>query len=463
MKSLLIIFIGAIVVLFTGIKKPEKKSIGLAIAFLVMALALIPFDMMGKLPWNFEIKYAPINMVAFDISARAFSGVLILGTIFILGLFSGSDRKGSDLIGLVMFSLCGAILMTSFTNLIMMFLGIEALSIPLYVLAGSKKSDLRSNEAAIKYFLMGAFSTAIFLMGCAFLYGSSKGFDAFSLHDMSAFVGHNHMSPPLFTVGISLVLIGLAFKVSAFPFHFWSPDVYEGSPNRTTVFMAVIVKIAAIAAFYRFFPLIIGEAQAVTWGTILACISACTILVGNIGALRQKSVKRLLAYSGIAQAGYLLMGILIAPEKGFQALWIYSLGYVSANVIVFYLFNKVSAGGDETFAAFRGLGRNNKGAALVLCLSMLSLAGIPLTAGFAGKYLLFSSAFSDYIYLVIIALIGSAISIGYYFRIFKEAILMDGEARVQMRIVDILLLGLAVTMILGVGILPGFVIQILQF
>jgi NADH-quinone oxidoreductase subunit N len=460
MKSLLVIFLGAILVLFFGLGKKESKTLPLVIAILLVALALIPMDMMGLLPWAFEMKYVPMDMVFFEKQSLALSGILILSALFVVALFGRKETAGADLLGLLLFSLCGAILMTAFTNLIMLFIGLEALSIPLYVLAGSRKSDIRGNEAAIKYFLMGAFSTAVFLLGCAFIYGASGGVDLPSIMGLVDKMGHYNTIPSLFGVGMSLVLIGLCFKVSAFPFHFWSPDVYEGSPVRTTVFMATIVKIAALAALYRLFSQMLGQVRLVGWGNMLAVISALTILVGNIGALRQRSVKRTLAYSGIAQAGYMLMAIISYPALGYKGLFVYALAYCSANAIIFYYFSKLSENGNEEFSAFSGLAKNNKTAGFLVALSMLSLAGIPLTAGFAGKYNLFSAAFSDYLWLVLVALLGSAISIAYYFRIFKEVFFSEGTADLKASVLEKSILVLAGLVIAVFGIAPNLLSKI---
>jgi NADH-quinone oxidoreductase subunit N len=253
MKSLLIIFIGAILVLFTGLGKKENRSSILAMGILLLALVFAVLDFGGWAKWDFELKYVPQEMMFFNRISLAFVVILIMAAIFILGLFRQKETVGSDLIGLLMFSLCGGIIMTAFNHLVMLFIGMEALSIPLYVLAASKKSSLKSNEAAIKYFLMGAFSSAVFLLGCAFVYGATGGLDMVSLYFAAEKLVHMGAVSSLLTIGVSLIMIGLCFKVSAVPFHFWSPDVYEGSPNRATVFMSTVVKIAAFAAFSAYY------------------------------------------------------------------------------------------------------------------------------------------------------------------------------------------------------------------
>lgn len=463
MKSLLLIFLGAILVLFVGLGKKENRTLPIVLLLLAGALGLVVMDIMSKTPWSFELKYIPVNMLLFDYFALAFEGILILATFWVLGLFSQKETTGSDLQGLILFSLCGGILLTSFTNMVMLFLGLEALSIPLYVLAGSKKHNLKSNEAAIKYFLMGAFSTVIFLLGCALLYGATGVLDLESLRRSQYMFTHMGSTPALATVGISLILISMCFKVAAVPFHFWSPDVYEGSPNRATVFMAVVVKIAAFAAFFRMFS--IGfQFSPQAWMTTLAVIAAITILVGNIMALRQTNVKRTLAYSSVAHAGYMLLAILARPENGMWALLLYSIAYAAGSTTIFFLFNKVSQNGDESFDAFNGFGKTNRLGGVVLAIAMFSLAGIPLTAGFAGKYSLFSSAFAEHSWVVIVALIGSAISIGYYFRIFKSAFFQPIDTDVscpaiEMTWIEKSILIMVVLTTLVLGIMPSLITQ----
>lgn len=472
MKALMIIFIGAVLVLFTGLGKKENRSSLLAMGVLLVALLFTVLDFGGWAHWDFESKYIPQEMLFFNRISLSFTAILIMAAIFILGLFRQKETVGADLIGLLMFSLCGAIIMVSFNHLVMLFIGMEALSIPLYVLAASNKSSLRSNESAIKYFLMGAFASAIFLLGCAFIYGATGGLDMVSLYFASEKLVHMNAVPSLMTVGVSLVMIGLSFKASAVPFHFWSPDVYEGSPNRATVFMATVVKIAAFAALFRLFSLVLADLKAINWGLLLSVISGLTIIVGNVGALVQKSVKRTLAYSSVAHAGYMMLAIISMPEsmgqfvfpvKGFYGLLIYSVGYVCANVIVFYYFNKVSANGDESFGAFSGLAKNNKFAGIMIAISMFSLAGIPITAGFAGKYTLFTSAFNYAPWLVFIALLGSAISIGYYFRIFKNVFFEEGSANVTANIGEMALILLSAAIIIAVGCIPWLITGINYF
>lgn len=462
MKSLLIIFIGAILVLFFGIKRQERKTLPLAIGILLLSLLFIPLDWMdflNKKTPDWIQHYVPETMLAWDTPALAFSAVLIIACMLVFALFSRNERHGADLLGLMMFSLCGGLLMASFSNLIMLFLGIEVLSIPLYVLAGSRKNDLRSNEAALKYFLMGAFSTAIFLMGCAFTYGAAGSLEIGNISRVTGMMGHMGMKGPIMMAGILFLLAGMLFKVGAFPFHFWSPDVYDGSPNRSTVFMATVAKISAFAAFFRLFQYTFMDVKA-WWGMTLAVASAVTILAGNIAALRQSSMKRTLAYSSVAHAGYMLLAVLATPLDGFWALLVYTLAYAASAATVFYLLDKIAGdNGNFDFDRFNGFGSSNRLASLALIVSMFSMAGIPLTAGFAGKYGLFASALQAYPWLVVIALLGSAVSIAYYFRVFRNAFMTPGAEgrRISIGTGEGIALGLAVMITLLVGLWPSVI------
>lgn len=305
--------------------------------------------------------------------------------------------------------------MFSFTNLTMLFLGIEILSIPLYVLAGSRRDDLNSNEAALKYFLMGAFATGILLFGMALLYGATASFDLLSI---ARAIGNGGAMSGMLKAGILLVIIGLSFKISAVPFHFWAPDVYQGSPNLVTAFMATVVKTAGFAAFYRLFAIAFPAAEGF-WSVPVAAIAALTMTLANLTALFQTDFKRMMAYSSISHAGYLLLAILaIGTEGADRALLFYALTYSLATICAFGAYMVVAeSSGNGSFAAFNGLSNRQPLFAAALAIAMLSLAGIPPTAGFFGKYFLFTAAFAKYPWLIVLAVVNSAISIYYYFKI----------------------------------------------
>jgi NADH-quinone oxidoreductase subunit N len=321
---------------------------------------------------------------------------------------------------LLLFSLVGAIMMVSYDNMLMLFVGIEILSISMYVVAGSDKRNVRSNEAALKYFLMGSFATGILLFGIALVYGATG---AFQLSDIGVGVTNpaNESLRPMLYIGILLILIGIGFKVSAAPFHYWTPDVYEGTPTFFAAFMSTVVKTAGFAAFLKLLVQAFPAAQAFWIPTIVA-MCALTLLIGNVGAVAQQSVKRMLAYSSISHAGYLLIGLVAfnGQLSGLSAngIFFYSLAYSIATVAAFGVLKLVHDQRQrEDYDGLNGLARTNPLLAFVMTIAMLSLAGIPLTGGFFGKFFLFGAAVDNgYIGLVVFAVIMSMVGIYYYLR-----------------------------------------------
>lgn len=413
MTALLVLFATAIIVLFAGLSSNRKTLQPIALIGCLLALG----GVVAAPPPGWNDMYPA--MFHFDAFALAFSGVAILATALIIGLSGWGFRNLNDTLGdnygLILFSLTGALVMFSFTNMTMLFIGIEILSIPLYVLAGSRRDDLSGNEAALKYFLMGSFATGIMLFGMALIYGATASFD---LQNIARAIAAGTLSPGMLNVGILLVIIGLSFKVSAVPFHFWAPDVYQGSPNLVTAFMATVVKTAGFAAFYRLFSMAFPGAESF-WSVPVAVVAGLTMTVANLTAIFQTDFKRMMAYSSISHAGYLLLAILaIGSEGGDRALLFYTLTYSLATICAFGAYIVVAEpNGDGSFSAFNGLSKKQPLLAAVLAIAMLSLAGIPPTAGFFGKYFLFTAAFAKYPWLVVLAVINSAISIYYYFKI----------------------------------------------
>jgi len=380
--------------------------------------------------WNTNIHYFS-NMMTFDNYGILFA-ILICATAFLWLLMSQdffiSESSKTDHYALVLFSLCGALLMVSYSNMVMLFLGIEILSIPMYVLAGSKKDDLSSNESALKYFLMGAFATGFLLFGIALVYGACGTFDIGVLatylgspQSVSGWMGPR--GETLLNAGILMMLVGLSFKVAAVPFHFWTPDVYEGAPTPVTAFMSTIVKTAAFAAFLRLF-LTCFAGHGVIWTNVIWMLAALSILLGNITAVYQNSVKRMLAYSSISHAGYMLLAILTSGTMSAGAIVYYSAAYSVATLGAFTVLSiteKTSPANESsavTFNSFAGFSKRNPFLAFAMTVYMLSLAGIPPLAGFFGKYYLFTAALqSGYAWLVLIAALGSLIGVYYYFRV----------------------------------------------
>ncbi|MCC6462123.1 MAG: NADH-quinone oxidoreductase subunit N, partial [Saprospiraceae bacterium] len=384
MKSLLILFVTAVLLLFAGLFKKRDLIQAIRIGGVVLALAAAAWD----LNFGSSLNDLYASMFQFDPYALSFSLAALTATLLLFGLSGWGFRELNETLGdhyaLILFSLCGALCMFSFTNMVMLFLGIEILSIPLYVLAGSRRDDLSSNEAAMKYFLMGAFATGILLFGIALVYGATASFDLAQIQTVIAARGH---SPQMLSVGILLIIIGLSFKVSAVPFHFWAPDVYTGSPTVVTTFMATVVKTAGFAAFYRLFSTAFAGAGEF-WTTAVAMVAALTMIVANTTAIFQTNFKRMMAYSSVSHAGYLLMAILVAGQAGAAgAVLYYLLVYSIASVCAFGCFMLVAEQNqNEGFSAFQGLSKKQPLLAAAMAIAVLSLAGIPPTAGFFGKY-----------------------------------------------------------------------------
>jgi NADH-quinone oxidoreductase subunit N len=412
MYAIITISIVAVIVLFFG--SIHKKGVILPIIFVGLPLAFI-VNLMG---WNQSIHYFN-EMYIDDNFPIAFNGLLIFTTflIFIFApvYYKEVKRPLEDIYALILFSLVGGLMMTAFGNLVMLFLGIETLSLSLYLLAGSKKADSRSNEAAMKYFLTGSFASGFLLFGIALLYGACG---SFNLAEIKLYVFQNQANiPVMFTIGLLLIAVGLAFKIGAAPFHFWVPDVYDGSPTLITTYMATVGKVAAFAAFFRFINSGFGDVDFL-WKTSLTVFAVATILIGNFAALYQDNVKRMIAYSGVAHAGYMLIAIIAIKGDSAGVLLLYSVSYSIATITAFAVLMMVrKETGSFSIKSFNGLAKHNPTVAFAMTIAMLSLAGIPPLIGFSAKYKLFVSAIEQgHMALVIIAIIGSMISVYYYLR-----------------------------------------------
>ena len=328
----------------------------------------------------------------------------------------GEEARHGEFQALLLSSVLGMVLLAQAQNLISFFVSLELLSVPLYVLCGSAVRRAESLESGLKYLIVGSLGSATLLYGLAFIYGGSGSTDFTSIRDA---VGSGLTDDPLILIGIALVATGLAFKISIAPFHQWTPDVYQGAPTPVTAFMAVATKAAAFCVFVRFFEVALGPAVD-NWQPALAVLAAVSIVVGNIGALGQRSLKRLLGYSGIAQAGYMLVGLVAASEVGINALVFYLATYALMNLAAFAVIvvrERESGYGDD-IRAFEGLGSSRPELAWPLTISMLALAGLPATAGFMGKlYLIEAAVGADYTWLGVAIAIGTMISLAYYLRV----------------------------------------------
>lgn len=359
------------------------------------------------------------EMLVFDQYAKAFSALFVLLAAFILCIVPFCTRERptqrADYSAIFLFVLSGAVAMVSFSNLSMFFIGLEVLSISLYLLSGSNVKNRQSNEAGMKYFLMGSFASCITLFGIALIYGATGSFDMATI----AAAVEDADTPRWYGIGVSMILLGLMFKVSAVPFHFWAPDVYQGSPTIVTTLMSTLVKVAAMATLYKLMDTMIVD-LAEQYRVIIIVISILSMTVGNLSAMKQINMKRLLAFSGISHAGFMLMSLLYLHQEA-QVLLYYAAAYSLAGVAAFAVIIAVChAKGSQDISMFAGLGRKKPLLAGVLTFAMLSMAGIPIFSGFWAKLFLFSQMLSvgEYL-LVIVGVINSVISLFFYFRVIN--------------------------------------------
>lgn len=456
MKALILTSVIGIATLFAGVFKMRNNAVWVPFLGLIGVLLTLVAD------WNTNISWYN-NMVRFDNYALAFSGVTITALIFILALsmdhYKNAGNSIADIYGLMVFSVVGAIVLSSFSNLAMMFIGVEILSIPVYILAGSNRRLTSSNESALKYFLMGAFASGFLLFGIALVYGATQTLDL----DQIALIGPT-VQTPMLTVGVLMILSGFLFKIAAAPFHFWAPDVYEGAPGLVTSFMATIVKTAAFAAFFRLFSsAFVSEESA--WFKVLWGITAATLLAGNLTALYQTKMKRLMAYSSIAHAGYMLLAMLTLNKQAGGAILLYSASYTLATIAVFAVMLLVSeAQGTDSLSKFKGLMKHNPFLAVILAIALFSMAGIPPLAGFFAKYYLFAIALkSNLFYIVIVAIVASIIGAWYYLKSLSMAFLESDEApqKIEVGVPTRLVLVVCVLGALVLGIRPDLILHLI--
>jgi NADH-quinone oxidoreductase subunit N len=328
----------------------------------------------------------------------------------------GEEPRHAEFQVLLLSSVLGMTLLAQAQNLVAFFISLELLSVPLYVLCGSEIRRNRSLESGLKYLIVGSLGSATLLYGLALIYGGTGSTDFIGIRNA---IGSGLTDDPLVLIGIAMAGTGLAFKISIAPFHQWTPDVYQGAPTPVTAFMAVATKAAAFAVFVRLFYAALGPAVD-NWQPALAVLATVSIAVGNIGALGQDSLKRLLGYSGVAQAGYMLVGLVAASATGIDALVFYLAAYTFMNLAAFavVVVRERETGYGDDIRGVQGLGRDRPALAWPLTISMLALAGLPATAGFIGKlYLIEAAVNADYTWLGVAIAIGTMISLAYYLRV----------------------------------------------
>lgn len=464
MKGLLIISGLGILAMLAEIFKFKK------LVFPLVLLGVFGAYVGNFMEWNNPLVITAFdNMIAFDKVALAFSGVILATAFFWFIMANDYFEENSNMIdhvSLVLFALVGALMLTSFKNMTTLFLGVEIMSIPLYVLAASKKKDIKSNEAGFKYLIMGSFASAFLLFGIALIYGATGSFDLKTISDVIASHAAGTM-PTFFYAGVIMLLMAMLFKVSAAPFHFWAPDVYQGSPTVITALMSTVVKTAAFAAILRLFLVGFGGVTEI-WTAILVSVVALSLVIANFSAAMQTNVKRMLAYSSISHAAFMLMVVLanVRSNATLGALLYYSLAYSIGSIAAFGILYNVTKKGDESFDAFNGLGKRNPLMAACMVVAMLSLAGIPITAGFFAKYfVLINMIGTSYKWLIILAMLTSAVGVYYYFKViiamyFKPAIETE-EVPVELSQKTVIIITTIIT--LALGIVPGFVAEMFSF
>jgi NADH-quinone oxidoreductase subunit N len=424
---------GAIVVLIAGLFRGDfvQRALVPLLAAVALAVAIV-FTIVNWQPGE----VAPIVSGALSIDALAlFMSLLfyvagLAAIVLSLRWDSVQEAGAGEYFALMLGSIAGMTVLAGAENLVTLFVGLELLSIPLYVLCASSVRDRRSLESGLKYLVIGSVGSATLLYGLAFVYGATGHTD---FAGISAAIGDSvSAGDPLLLTGVALAVVGLAFKASVAPFHQWTPDVYQGAPTPVTAFMAVATKAAAFAVVLRLFGGTLLDLQD-DWAPALAALATATILIGNAGAIVQRSLKRLLGWSGVAQAGYMLAGVIVGTELGLQAAAFYLAAYLVMNVAAFAVVvarERVSEHGDD-IESLRDLSRAAPLLAWPMTIAMLGLAGFPATAGFIGKfYLIDASVSGDYAWLGIVIVVGSMISLAYYLRVV--AVMWMGRSEVTL-------------------------------
>lgn len=458
MNTIILSALSGIILMFSGfyIKNNRALNILSVVLFFGMIVGGI-FDLKGCS--MFAGKFD--NMIGQSLYGVSFFIALAGLAIFYLLLnkdsFGKVGKHVAEYYALIFISFVGIAVLAQFHNLVIMFLGIELMSIPMYIIAGTNKESLRSTEASVKYFLMGAFSTGILMLGVTFLYGATGTFMVDQL------VNYNKDFETIYYAGWCLIIFAFCFKVSAAPFHAWTPDVYDGTPTVFTSFMSTIIKGGSFLGFIlvlKSFPTNVEYAE--YYRLLFASIIILTLFIGNFGAVSQKSVKRLMAYSSIAQAGFMLFVLFNINSASKEALMFYTIAYSVANFIIFYAIDQFK---NPKFESFIGLGKANPVLAAAMTISLISLAGIPLTGGFFAKFMALSIGGTNdkNLFLIVIALVMAVLSMYYYFKIINYMYFKKGKNKVKTQdgLTNFLLI-IGMVILIVMGIFPGILSSFLQ-
>ena len=463
LAPVLVLSVFAVGVLVLDLFCGKNKTAVIFVSLVGLLLAAISSLAKLNLPaYSFTDSYIVDHLSVFFIFIFCFSSAMA-----ILLSIDFNRREGirfGEYYSLILFCTVGMILLASSTDLIMVFLGIEIVSICLYVLAGIRRNSPKSNESALKYFLLGAFATGFLLYGMALIYGTTGSTNLMKIADAIHNGGVN--SQPLLLLGVVLLVVGFGFKVSSAPFHMWTPDVYQGAPTPITAFMAVGPKAAAFAALFRIFTDALPELSS-TWENLIIVIAVLSMFIGNFGAIVQTNVKRLLAYSSVSHVGYILLAVLAKSELGTASLLFYMLSYSFMIFGAFAIVIIIGRAGQENqeIESYSGLGYKHPILALSMTVFLLSLGGLPPFAGFIAKFYIFSAALQEgYLMLVIIAVLNSAISFYYYLKIIVFMYMKEPstEIKVSLSPITCIIVAIAVFGTIELGIFPDTIIALAQ-
>ena len=461
LAPVIVLSVFAMMVLVVDLFGGRNKTLLVFISLVGLLMTAISAFAKNPIPaYSFNDSYIVDHLSLFFICIFTISSALA-----ILLSVEYNEREGiraGEYYALILFCTVGMILLASSTDMIMIFLGIEIVSICLYVLAGIRRNNLRSNEAALKYFLLGAFATGFLLYGMTMVYGSTGSTNLFKIAEVVQ--NPSAQSNPLLLMGLVLLIIGFGFKVASVPFHMWAPDVYQGAPTPITAFMAVGPKAAAFAAFFRVFAETFPE-MAPSWEIILSTIAVLSMFFGNLGAIMQTNIKRMLAFSSISHAGYILMAVIAKNSLGASSLLFYMLAYAFTTFGIFGIIILLGRKGEENLEIenYSGLAYRHPILALSMTVFLLSLGGLPPFAGFIAKFYIFSAAIQEgLVTLVIIAVLNSAISFYYYLKVVVFMYMKEPEAEFKISLTPLTLfvVFIGVTVTISLGIFPGSIIAL---
>jgi len=468
LPELLVVFAACVLLVLDPITPASKKDF---LAWMCLGTLVVCFFVtaagMGEQTFAFG------NMVVVDSYASFWKLLLYLVSgltiLLSIGYLKEEKIELAEFYGFIMLSLTGMMIMVSGTDLLVIYLGIELMSISLYIMAGFKRFEAKSIEASAKYFILGAFSSGILLYGISLLFGVAG---STNLAEISTAVSARGLNDPLVMISMMLLIVGFGFKVAAVPFHMWTPDVYQGAPTSVTAFMAVASKAASFAAFLRVLLEGFGGVKP-NWGGLILGMCVLTLILGNLVAIVQTNIKRMLAYSSIAHAGYALIGVVVAgwmgteagvASRGVSSIMLYLAIYSFMTMGAFAIVAILRRGGleGEELDDFTGLAKRHKGAAFLMMLFMISLAGIPPTAGFIGKfYLLMAAVDAGLIWLAVLGLIFAAVSAFYYLRVVMVMYMREPssdqelETRLALSPTATVVLACAVAGVVFLGIYSG--------